>query len=188
CTSAPVPSARITTFSTTVPVLPEARASWGYGGITLDPDGIGGTASSGSAMAPPTCPPSEPPCATPPSSPAASPLPGSPYTATPLSSAGFASGAASFGISFGATSSFGGGGIVKSYTPDLPGDFSGGLVDIRLREFPERFAFSTSMSLGGNTQTTFQPFRTYRGGPLDYLGLGSNFRKLPERVPASVTF
>ena len=28
----------------------------------------------------------------------------------------------------------------------------------------------------------------FRGGPLDYLGLGSNFRKLPERVPASVTF
>ncbi len=79
-------------------------------------------------------------------------------------------------------------GIIKSYTPDLPGDFSGGLVDIRLREFPEQLSFSTGLSTSFNTQTTFQDFRTYRGGPLDYLGFGSNFRKLPERVPDSVTF
>jgi len=78
--------------------------------------------------------------------------------------------------------------ILKSYTPDLPGDFSGGLVDIHLREFPEKFTFSTGLATGGNTQTTLQDFRTYRGGGLDYLGLGSNFRKLPEGVPDTADF
>jgi hypothetical protein len=34
--------------------------------------------------------------------------------------------------------------IIKSYTPDLPGDFSGGLADLHLRDFPE----SLSGSLG----------------------------------------
>ena len=32
--------------------------------------------------------------------------------------------------------------ILKSYTPDLPGDFSGGLVDIRLKDFPEKLSYT----------------------------------------------
>ncbi len=78
--------------------------------------------------------------------------------------------------------------VVKSYSADLPGDFSGGLVNVELREFPEELQFSTGVTTGGNTQTTFQDFRTYRGGDLDYLGFGSNFRKLPEDVPDTRTF
>lgn len=78
--------------------------------------------------------------------------------------------------------------VVKSYSADLPGDFSGGLVNVNLREFPEKFEFSTGLTTGGNTQTTGQHFRTYRGGDLDYLGFGSDFRKLPEDVPDTQTF
>src|SRR5262249_6745141 len=29
--------------------------------------------------------------------------------------------------------------IIKTYTPDLPGDFAGGLLDIQLREYPSQF-------------------------------------------------
>lgn len=78
--------------------------------------------------------------------------------------------------------------VIKSYTPDLPGDFSGGLVDIHAREFPDHLTFSTGASTGGNTQTTFQSYRTYRGGDLDWLGLGKDFRSLPDNVPDSVDF
>src|SRR5215471_5227104 len=73
--------------------------------------------------------------------------------------------------------------ILKTYTPDLPGDFSGGLVDIRLLEFPEKPTFTYGQSFGGNTQTTFQPFRTYQGSSLDYFGFGNGFRSLPLAVP-----
>src|SRR5262249_16142658 len=75
--------------------------------------------------------------------------------------------------------------IIKTNTPDLPGDFSGGLVDIRLLEFPEKPTFSYGQYFGGNTQTTFQPFRTYQGGPLDYFGFGNSFRALPKSVPST---
>jgi len=75
--------------------------------------------------------------------------------------------------------------IIKTNTPDLPGDFSGGLVDIRLLEFPEKPTFSYGQYFGGNTQTTFQPFRTYQGGPLDYFGFGNSFRALPRSVPST---
>lgn len=53
--------------------------------------------------------------------------------------------------------------IVKSYTPDLPGDFSGGLVDINLVTFPTEFQASIGMSLGANSSATFQDFNTYQG-------------------------
>jgi outer membrane receptor protein involved in Fe transport len=75
--------------------------------------------------------------------------------------------------------------ILKTYTPDLPGDFSGGLVDIKLLEFPDKPTFSYGQTFGGNTQTTFQPFRTYQGAPLDYLGFGVKFRNLPQSVPST---
>jgi hypothetical protein len=76
--------------------------------------------------------------------------------------------------------------VAKTYTPDLPGDFSGGLVDIHLREFPEKLEYGIGLSAGGNDQTTFKNFRTYKGGSLDYLGLGGSARNIPARVPAGV--
>jgi outer membrane receptor for ferrienterochelin and colicin len=78
--------------------------------------------------------------------------------------------------------------IEKTYQASRPGDFSGGLVEVDLREFPEKLEFTTGLSTGGNTQTTGRHFRTYRGGDLDYLGFGSDFRKLPEDVPDTQTF
>ena len=53
--------------------------------------------------------------------------------------------------------------IIKSYTPDLPGDFSGGLVDINLVTFPTEFEASIGMSLGANSSATFQDFNSYKG-------------------------
>jgi hypothetical protein len=53
--------------------------------------------------------------------------------------------------------------IIKSYSPDLPGDFSGGLVDINLRSFPDVFTAKLGMSIGGTTTSTFQPFKDFDG-------------------------
>src|SRR2546430_10656385 len=66
CTSATVPSARITTFSTTVPVLPEARASWGYGGGHIDPPRHQGAPAPPDWAAPPHPPPRRAPPPSPP--------------------------------------------------------------------------------------------------------------------------
>src|SRR5262249_8723778 len=74
--------------------------------------------------------------------------------------------------------------IIKSYTPDLPGDFSGGLVDIHLREFPERLTLNLGVAGGGNTQVTFKDFDTYDGGRGDYFGLGQSARHLPSEDPS----
>jgi TonB dependent receptor-like, beta-barrel/Carboxypeptidase regulatory-like domain/TonB-dependent Receptor Plug Domain len=69
--------------------------------------------------------------------------------------------------------------IIKTFTPNLPGDFSGGLIDLNLREFPPEFEASLSSSIGGNTQATLRDFQTYRSTSLDYLGMGVGFRSFP---------
>jgi outer membrane receptor protein involved in Fe transport len=75
--------------------------------------------------------------------------------------------------------------IVKGYTPDLPGDFAGGLVEMRLRDFPEQLTYSLGIGTGGNTETTGQDFLTYdQGGAGDYFGFGEDARRWPQDTPA----
>jgi hypothetical protein len=75
--------------------------------------------------------------------------------------------------------------IVKGYTPDLPGDFSGGLVDMRLRDFPDKQTYSFGVSTGANTETTGHDFLTYESGAgaADYFGMGEAARNWPAATP-----
>ncbi len=69
--------------------------------------------------------------------------------------------------------------IIKTYTPDLPGDFSGGLVDITIAEPPATLTWGLGTTLGFNTATTFQDVDTYDGFPGDWFTLGDGPRDLP---------
>ncbi len=73
--------------------------------------------------------------------------------------------------------------IIKSYTPDLPGDFSGGLADLRLRNFPSQLKYGFSIKGGANTQTTGSDFNTYDGSSYDPFGYGGTFREIPAGTP-----
>ncbi len=73
--------------------------------------------------------------------------------------------------------------IIKSYTPDLPGDFSGGLADLRLRNFPAQLKYGVSIKGGANSQTTFSDFDTYKGSKYDPFGYGGGFREIPAGTP-----
>lgn len=73
--------------------------------------------------------------------------------------------------------------IVKGYSPDLPGDFSGGLALLELRDFPPKLAYNFGISTGGNTNATFGDFDTYKGSSLDYFGFDQNVRSLPKVIP-----
>jgi outer membrane receptor protein involved in Fe transport len=73
--------------------------------------------------------------------------------------------------------------IVKTFTPDVPGDFAGGSVRINTRRVPNQLTIAGGVSMGFNTQTTFQDMLTYDGGSLDWLGIDDGTRALPEDVP-----
>ncbi len=70
----------------------------------------------------------------------------------------------------------------KTFTPDKPADFSGGLVQISTIEFPNKFNSEVSLSSGINTQTSFKDFASYSGGKTDYLGIDDGTRKYPDII------
>ncbi|MRG92054.1 TonB-dependent receptor domain-containing protein [Polyangium spumosum] len=73
--------------------------------------------------------------------------------------------------------------IIKTFTPDMPGDFTGGSVRVSTRELPEKFTISGTFYLGANTETTFRDRLTYAGGGLDFLGIDDGTRALPPGFP-----
>ncbi|MDZ7640187.1 MAG: TonB-dependent receptor [Bryobacterales bacterium] len=73
--------------------------------------------------------------------------------------------------------------VLKSYTPDLPGEFSGGLVQLQTIEFPTERTLRVSSSFGFNSKTTFKKFRTHSGGSRDFFGFEDGTRALPSAVP-----
>jgi hypothetical protein len=73
--------------------------------------------------------------------------------------------------------------IVKTFTPDMPGDFAGGSVRVETREIPSEPFFQLSLSGGLNSQASFQDRLTYPGGGLDWLGIDDGARELPSGVP-----
>ena len=72
--------------------------------------------------------------------------------------------------------------IQKTYTPDMPGNFGGGVVRMNTRSYPDDFSFGLGLSMSGDTQTTFQEGLDYAGGGLDWLGVDDGTRQLPSRV------
>lgn len=73
--------------------------------------------------------------------------------------------------------------IVKTYSPDLPAEFSGGLVELQTMEFPTQKTFNVSVRSGFNTMTTFSPFLTYAGSAGDFFGYGAGARGIPSSIP-----
>ncbi|MCS6818030.1 MAG: TonB-dependent receptor [Blastocatellia bacterium] len=73
--------------------------------------------------------------------------------------------------------------VLKSFTPDQPGEFSGGVVKLRTLDFPPSGTLKIGYSIGGNSQTSFKPFGTYPGGRWDWLGFGQSTRRLPAIIP-----
>lgn len=70
--------------------------------------------------------------------------------------------------------------VYKSFTPDLTGEFSGGLVNILTKQFPEEKSLSVSMGLGFNPSMNLNNnFISYEGTAGDYLASGANARALP---------
>ena len=74
----------------------------------------------------------------------------------------------------------------KSYTPDQPADFSGGSVQIKTKDFPDRFTVKLGMSTSFNSSSQFNDgFIRYDGGGLDWLGFDDGARICPRPLPIS---
>lgn len=70
---------------------------------------------------------------------------------------------------------------LKSFTPDMPGNFTGGNVDITTKSFPETFTLSYSTVIGYNTISNLKDdFLTSEGDRVEAFGFYGDRRRMPE--------
>ncbi len=75
--------------------------------------------------------------------------------------------------------------VFKTFSPDLPGNATGGLVNIVTKDFPEKFTMQFSAGLGYNPQSNLRnDFLSYEGGKKDWLGMDDGTRAIPGEVDA----
>lgn len=78
--------------------------------------------------------------------------------------------------------------IIKTATPDLPGEFAGGIIQINTKSIPEKNEQTISIGTGFNTVTTFKNFKTYEGGKTDFLGIDDGSRAIPAGIPSTTEY
>lgn len=73
--------------------------------------------------------------------------------------------------------------VYKNFTPNLPGSFSGGLVDVRTKDFPNSLSLRVSSSAGFNTQASLN--ENFIADPVttgDILGFADPSRSIPTYI------
>ena len=70
--------------------------------------------------------------------------------------------------------------VHKSFSAELPADFTGGVVDIAIKDFPERKKGNISVNTSYNPDFHFKnDYLTYEGGKTDFLGFDDGTRAIP---------
>lgn len=73
--------------------------------------------------------------------------------------------------------------VHKSSVAEMPADFTGGVVNIETKDFPEEKLFNVSVNLGFNPSMHFNDnFFMNDGGKTDWLGFDDGTRKLPAQA------
>lgn len=69
--------------------------------------------------------------------------------------------------------------VAKTASPDLPGDFTGGLVQINTLDVPERLSIKVMTGGSMNSITTSKDFQRSQGGSSDWIGNDDGTRLYP---------
>ncbi len=73
--------------------------------------------------------------------------------------------------------------VFKTFSPDLPASFTGGLVNIYTKEFPDNFNVNFSAKYSYNTQSSLNSnFLTQTSYAQDNLALGASQRAIPSNI------
>jgi len=78
--------------------------------------------------------------------------------------------------------------VYKSPSPDLPGEFSGGLVKIYTKKSQLTRQVDIQLSTQYRPGSTFDDVWAYAGGKTDFLGFDDGTRKLPTGIPRAANF
>ena len=72
--------------------------------------------------------------------------------------------------------------VAKTFTADMPADFTGGIVDLATKDFPSKRSFNVSFGLGYNPAMHLQSdYLDYEGSSTDFLGFDNGKRRNPTK-------
>ncbi|MEA1617917.1 TonB-dependent receptor [Erythrobacter sp. T5W1-R] len=72
--------------------------------------------------------------------------------------------------------------VQKTYSANFPAEFGGGVINLTTKAIPQRDFLDVSVSMGGDTLTTFQNGLTYFGSNLDFFGFDNGNRDFPSAL------
>ncbi len=77
--------------------------------------------------------------------------------------------------------------VLKSFSPDIPGNFAGGSVQLQTVDFPEATSLKVHLGASATDNLSFQSqaFNSYTGASLDWLGYDDGARMMPSVLPAN---
>lgn len=75
--------------------------------------------------------------------------------------------------------------ISKTASADLPGDLTGGAINVKTKDFPDRKSFEVSVGLGYNSLSTFKDFYGNKRTVGNYFATLNPDNKLPNNFPGS---
>ncbi|GGD70145.1 TonB-dependent receptor domain-containing protein [Croceicoccus mobilis] len=72
--------------------------------------------------------------------------------------------------------------VQKTYSPNFPGEFGGGVINLTTRAVPEESFLKISASMSGDTRTTGRNGLSYYGSDIDWTGFDNGNRDLPSNL------
>lgn len=72
--------------------------------------------------------------------------------------------------------------VQKTYSPNFPGEFGGGVIDLHTIDAPADPFFTMKLSLGGNTESTGKENLIYYGSRTDFTGFDDDTREVPGQI------
>jgi outer membrane receptor protein involved in Fe transport len=73
--------------------------------------------------------------------------------------------------------------VSKNFTADMPADFTGGMLNVETKDFPDNKILNVSVSTSFNPDMHFnEDYLTYDDGNTDFLGMDDGTRALPDRA------
>ena len=75
--------------------------------------------------------------------------------------------------------------ISKAATPDKPGEFAGGIIDLATKDIPNDNFLSTQVGTGMNTIGTFDAYKQGATSKTDWLGYDKSVRIIPSSIPTT---
>lgn len=76
--------------------------------------------------------------------------------------------------------------VQKTFSPNYPGEFGGGIIDLKTLRLPNEPFVTVKLGTGGNTESTGKDGIFYYGSRTDWAGVDDNVRDVPDVIAGAL--